>query len=313
MSAATRTADPNGAAPARAVTGAIAPDTPSPVVVIDLDRAARRFRELREALPWVDVRYEATALAHPRLLATLAAEGAAFTVAGDAGLDAVRHVDVDLARVLHAVPGAHRLQRRRAWEAGVRLFAVEEASHLDSFLGAPSGTAVLLRLAPEDAVPAARRAHTLGVRVAGLSLRLPAGAPAARVAAELRQASAAYAAIAEHTGHRPGLLDLGEILTSRTSVRGTELAELARSVRSLVAPATFGTVVTATLGRAVVDGCITLVTDSDERYADPVTACHHIDAGAEVVVVRARPQDPLPLRLLRRRPARARTTWSPVG
>ena len=192
----------------------------------------------------------------------------------------------------------------------MRLFAVDDVHALDSFVGAPAGTAILLRLAPEPALWAASRAESLGIRVAGLSLRLPAGAPAARIAAELRTASAVYTAIAAATGSRPRMLDLGEILATRASVRAAEVAELARSVRSLVAPATFGTIVTASLGRAVVVDCITIVSGADERYADPVTACGYIDAGAEVVIVRARTRTPS---RPPRRPARARTTWSPAG
>lgn len=318
MSTATRAADPTGAAGPGGTTadrpgpepGAAAGGAPSPVVVIDLDRAARRFRELRQALPWVDARYEVTALAHPRLLAGFAADGSGFSVASGAGLEALLRVDADPRRVLHAATGAPWHERRRAWEAGVRLFVVDDIHALDVFVGAPAGTAVLLRLAPEHAVRAARHAQSLGVRVAGLSLRLPAGAPAARIAADLREASAAYTAIATATGHRPGMLDLGEILVTRASVRPADVAELARSVRSLVAPATFGTVVTASLGRAVVADCITIVSGSDERYADPATASGYIDDGAEVVIVRARTRTPS---RASRRPARARTTWSPVG
>lgn len=306
MSTAMRTADPTGADdPTVAASGAVAGGAPAPVVVIDLDRAARRFRDLRAALPWVDARYEVTALAHPRLLAGFAADGAGFSVASDAGLDALRHVDADPRRVLHAVPGASGQERRRAWDAGVRLFVIDETHALDAFVGAPPETAVLLRLAPEPAVWAARRAHSLGIRVAGLSLRLPAGAPAARVASALREASATYTAMAAVTGRRPEMLDLGEILASRASVRAADVAELARSVRSLVAPATYGTIVTASLGRAVVSDCISIVSGADERYADPATASGYIDAGAEVVIVRTRTPS--------RRPTRARTTWSPAG
>lgn len=301
MPTATRTASLTG----------IAVPAESPVVVIDLDRAARRFRDLRDALPWVDARYEVTALAHPRLLAGFAADGAGFSAVSDAGLEALRRVDTDPRRVLHAVPGARREEFRRGWDAGVRLFAVDDFHALDAFVGAPPGAAVLLRLPQEAAVRAAHRAQSLGIRVAGLSLRLPAGAPAARIAAALREVSAVYAAIATATGERPGMLDLGEILATRTGVRAAEVGELARSVRSLVAPATFGTVVTASLGRAVVADCITIVRGADERYADPATACRYIDAGAEVVIVRSR--TPTSSRPRTRRPARARTTWSPAG
>ncbi|SEA58085.1 hypothetical protein [Leifsonia sp. 21MFCrub1.1] len=350
MSTATRTADPTGAAAVLtdAATGAVAVDgRPSgrgrrggpelPVVVIDLARAARRFRDLREAFPWVDVHYDVSALAHPALLGTISAEGAGFTITHEAALPALRRVDADLGRVLHAAPGARWLQRRSAWAAGVRLFVVDDPYDLDTFVSAPAGTAVLLRVDPDIAVPVARHASALGVQVAGLSLPVAAATGASDLVALLQRAVRASSDVAAATGRRLELLDLGDTFSDGTAIRPAEWPALARTVRSLVAPATSRTTVLATAGRALVSDCITVSAGGGEQYADGATASACIDAGCEVVVLREGMRDGLLSRLplfrtaparegatMRRtphargghrtlRPSRARSTWSPAG
>lgn len=351
MSTATRTADPTGPAAVRtdAATGAGAVDgrhsgrgrrggDELPVVVMDLSRAARRFRDLREAFPWVDVHYDVSALAHPALLGTIAAEGAGFTVTHDAALPALRRADADLGRVLHAVRGARWVQRRAAWDAGVRLFVVDDPYDLDAFVSAPAGTAVLLRVDPDIAVAVARHASTLGVRVAGLSLPVAPETAASDLVALLQRAVRASAEVSAATGHRLELLDLGDTFSDGTAIRPAEWPSLARTIRSLVAPATSRTTVLATAGRALVADCVTVSTDAVTRFADGPTASTYIDAGCEVVVLRDGMRDGLWSRLplfrtalareapsVRRtprvragghrtlRPSRARSTWSPAG
>ncbi|MDR6613977.1 hypothetical protein [Leifsonia sp. 1010] len=351
MSTATRTADPTGAAAARtdAATGAGAVDgrhsgrgrrgaDELPVVVIDLTRAARRFRDLRAAFPWVDVHYDVSALAHPALLATISAEGAGFTVTHDAALPALRRVDADLGRVLHATPGARWLQRRSAWEAGVRRFVVDDPDDLDTFVSAPAGTEVLLRVDPAIAVAVARYASTFGVRVAGLSLPVAPDTAATDLVALLQRAVRASAEVSAATGRRLELLDLGDTFSDGTAIRPAEWPALARTIRSLVAPATSRTTVVATAGRALVADCITVSAGAAARFADGPTASAYIDAGCEVVVLRDGMRDGLLSRLplfrtaltreapsVRRtphartgghrtlRPSRARSTWSPAG
>ncbi|MGO4592968.1 hypothetical protein AB4Z18_04005 [Leifsonia sp. 2TAF2] len=322
MSTVTRTADPTGAAVVpTAATGAVAVDGPSlglPVVLFDLPRAAQRLCELREALPWMDVRFDVSALAHPELLRAIAAEGAGFTVSHPAAVPALRRAGIDLGRALYAVSGAHWQDRRSAWEAGVRLFAVDEPYEVDAFVAAPAGTSVLLRMPTDAAVASTRRAVSLGVPVAGLSL--DACGPS-RLAADLRSAVGtlgSLAALAAEAGGRVQTLDLGDVFGRRPATRSADWAELGRTVRSLVAPAISRTTVLATAGRTLVADCITVVAGQSERYADPASASAYIDAGAEVVVLRdgltARTRitrtSPARHRIL---PSRARTTWSPAG
>ncbi|MGN7798000.1 hypothetical protein [Leifsonia sp. 22587] len=322
MSIATRTARPNGATRTRVTAGAVAMDPalprrdgrrdgphdaprPLPVVVIDLPRVAHRFRELRAALPWMDVRFDACALAHPALLASLAADGAGFVATHESALPVLQRTGVDPARVLHADRWARGSRRRDAWEAGVRLFVIDDARDLDDFAGAPAGVAVLLRLHPLLVDEAESRAHALGVRVAGLSLRLPGDASSAHLLDTVDAAMAARARIARSTGRRLGILDLGPALDGPPTAYPHRLAALGRSIRSLVAPATSQITVLASAGRGVAADAITLVTGTAERYADPATASALIDAGAEVVVLRARRRIP--------RPAKARSTWTSAG
>lgn len=353
MSTASRTADPTGAAhlPRRAATGAVAVGAgfarpaAACVVVIDVPRAAARFRELREALPWVDVAFDVSALAHPALLETIAAGGSGFTVSHRAALPALARSGADLGRVLYAVPGARWPERQEAWAAGVRRFVVDEVHELDAFVAAPATTEVLLRMEPDAAVHASRHAAALGVRVSGMSV--PAGArteaaataAAAALGPEVQRAVRTSAAISAELGRHLDLLDLGDAFTGRAATRPADWADLGRTVRSLVAPATSRTTVLATAGHALVADCITVTAGLDERYADSATASAYIDAGADVVVLRESARDGLLSRLplfrgthTRRapiagagsaythqarhrilRPARARSTWSPAG
>jgi diaminopimelate decarboxylase len=321
MSTASRTADPTGAArPMSAATGAVAVDHPlagrtearrsgAPLVVLDLPRVVQRFRELRAALPWADVRYDVSALAHPALLRSIAADGAGFAVSHDAALRALTRCGADPGRVLSAASGARA--RRAAWDAGVRHFIVEDWRGLDGFAAAPYGTGVLLRLDPEGAVPAAWHASGLGVHVAGLSLTVGSDATVSDVVTAVQDAVEAGAAIAAATGRRIGMLDLGGAFAGRLGATPALRDALARSIRSIVAPATSRTAIVVSAGDAVAADSITVVEGATQRYVDAATASAYIDAGAEVRVLHDGTDRAGRHRILR--PSRARSTWSPAG
>lgn len=300
MPAATRTAFPNGAA--RTAAEAVAADLDDlPLVVLDLDRARRRYTALREAFPWVDVLYDVSALAHPRLLAALAGAGGGFAVTHDEALPALLAAGVGGRRILHATPVAHPHESRAAYDAGVRHFVVDGSRAVEGFAGAPDDLRVLLRLrpglaprpahralggmTPEAAVTAAVAARGLGVRIAGLSLTLPEDGSPAEYVAEIVRSVGVAADIEAATGFRLRILDLGGGFPGRGGERPAERAELARAIRGIVAPATSGVTVTAAAGRAVTAGCVAVVTDETRREVDLATAGELIDAGAEVVVL----------------------------
>lgn len=300
MPAATRTAFPNGAARTAAEAVAAGLDD-LPLVVLDLDRARRRYTALREAFPWVDVLYDVSALAHPRLLAALADADGGFAVTHDQALPALLAAGVGGRRILHATPVAHPHESRAAYDAGVRHFVVDGSRAVEGFAGAPGDLRVLLRLrprlaprpahralcgmTPEEAVSAAVAARGLGVRISGLSLTLPEDGSPAEYVAEIVRSVGVAADIEAAAGVRPRILDLGCGFPGRSGDRPAERAELARAIRGIVAPATSGVTVTAAAGHAVTAGCVAVVTDQARSDVDLATAGELIDAGAEVVVI----------------------------
>jgi len=336
MSTATRTADPTGAAPA---SGAVAVDDRPRLVVLDLARASRRFRELREAFPWVDLYYDVSALCHPALLDAVAAAGGGFEASHPAALTALARRGADPARVLCTAVLPSPEDARSAYRAGVRRFVVDGPDGLDRLAGLPADAQVLVRLRPalaprpahrasrgilvSEAPAVARLAVSRGVRFGGFSLHLPADATPTEYVSEIARAAGAAADVEAATGRRPELLDLGEGFPGAATLPGQQ-AELARAIRALVAPVTSGTTILVSVGRAVTAGCITLVGDGIDRDADPALASECIDAGAEVLVLREADRPGLLSRLpLFRtsttsrhrtvRPALARRTWTPAG
>lgn len=310
MSTATRTAYPNGAA--RTGPGADAVDVDRlhvdglhvdrlPLVVIDLERARRQYRALCEAFPWVDVHYDVSALAHPALLAAVADADGGFEVTHDRALPALLLAGTGARHVLHATPVAHPHEARAAYDAGVRRFVVDSPRALDVFAGAPDDLRVILKLQPALAprpahraargmnpvgvTAAARSAHGLGIRIAGLSLTLPHDGSPAEYVTEIVRAIGVTADVEAATGRRLRLLDLGDGFPGRSDSRPAESAELARAIRGIIAPATSGMTVTASAGHAVTAGCLTIVDGEVRHDADPATASEYIDAGADVVVL----------------------------
>lgn len=300
MPTATRTADPKGAADQASEAVAVGVHD-LPLVVIDLDRARRRYRALRDDFPWVDVHYDVSALAHPALLAAIAELGGGFEVTHDRALPALLLAGSSGRHVLHATPVPHPHEARAAYDAGVRRFVIDGHRALEVFAGAPEDLQVILKLepaliprpahraspgmTPAAIVGAARAAHGLGARIAGLSLTLPQDAGPADYVAEIVRAIGIGADVEAATGQRLRLLDLGDGFPGRTDGRPSERAELARAIRGIIAPATSRITVTASAGRSVTAGCLTIVAGDVRRDVDPAVASACIDAGAEVVVL----------------------------
>jgi diaminopimelate decarboxylase len=302
MPTATRTADSIGAADLASEAVAVGVHD-LPLVIIDLERARRHYRALRDDFPWVDVHYDVSALAHPALLAAIADAGGGFEVTHDQALPALLLAGSAGHHVLHATPVAHPHEVRAAYDAGVRRFVVDGARALEVFAGAPDDLQVVLKLQPALAprpahraaggmsstsiVAAARAAHGLGMHVAGLSLTLPDESSPAEYVSEIVRAIGVAADVDATTGQRLRLLDLGDGFPGRADARPQERAELARAIRGIVAPATSRVDVTASAGHAVTAGCLTVVAGAVRRDVEPAVASACIDAGAEVVVLDA--------------------------
>ncbi|WP_348788626.1 hypothetical protein [Leifsonia sp. NPDC080035] len=280
-----------------------------PLVVIDLERARRQYRRLRDAFPWVDVHYDVSALAHPDLIATVAERDGGFEVTHEQALPALLRVGADPRRLMLAAPSTHPASTRAAYDLGVRRFVVGGMRDLAVLAQLPANRGALrplLRLRPsgatrpahrapggvshEEVLDIARAALNAGLPIAGLSLTVPAEASPAAYVTEIVHAMGVAADIEAATGSRLPLLDLGEGFPGRAASRPAERAELARAIRGIVAPATSGIIVTASAGRAVTAGCLLILGGTVERDVEPSVASACIDAGAEVVVLRDEPR-----------------------
>ncbi|MEO7018039.1 MAG: hypothetical protein ABI130_12670 [Leifsonia sp.] len=278
-----------------------------PLVVLDIGRAARQYRSLREAFPAVDVSFDVSALAHPALISAIDAEGGSFAVAHDGVLSALTTAGADLSKVLHATSVTHPHEVLAAYNAGVRRFVVDGARDLEKFAGHPADLRLIVRLRPElspqlgpraahllprgvrpeDAPALVGFGASLGVRVAGFSLRLPEVATPQQYVAAIARTIGLMADIETATRIRFDTLDLGDNFPGRAARRATDRSELDKAIRAIVAPGTSHVNVTATAGRAVTNGCITIVAGTIERDVDPLLASECIDDGASVAVVGA--------------------------
>ncbi|MGN6427695.1 MAG: hypothetical protein ACTHMF_12820 [Leifsonia sp.] len=327
MPTATRTAGPTGAVRtdagavavgseprgdrerAIASIAAIAAGRELPLVVIDLERARRQYRALRDAFGWVDIHYDVSALAHPALIAAVADGDGGFEVTHEQALAALLRTGADPRRLLLASPAEHADAARAGFDLGVRRYLVDgmrDLAALAPLQAADGRPRPLLRLQPGnadrgaraaargvrpgEAVRIARDAMRAGLPIAGLSLTVPPAATPADYVREIVHAMGVAADIEDTTGRRLPMLDLGEGFPGRAATRPAERDELARAIRGIVAPATSGIAITASAGRAVTAGCLLVLGGTVERDVDPAVASACIDAGAEVVVLREQPR-----------------------
>ncbi|MFF1634405.1 hypothetical protein [Leifsonia sp. NPDC058248] len=271
-----------------------------PLVVLDIARAARQYRSLCEAFPTVDVHYDVSALAHPALIEAVAADDGFFEVSHDSALAALTAAHADQTRVLHATTVTHPHEVLAAYNAGVRRFVVDGESDVEKFVGYPADLRLLVRLRPaapahahalprgvraEDALRLFHDAESLGVRIAGFSSSPAADASASDYVAQLARTVALMADIEAATRTRFDVVDLGDDFPGRAGGTPGERAELARAIRALIAPATSRVAITASAGRAVTTGCITVIGGTVEHDVDPLIASDCIDDGADVAVV----------------------------
>lgn len=79
----------------------------TPLLVLDPDRVAARYRLLAEHLRGVRLHYAVKALPHPAVLMTVAAWGGGFDVAAKAEVDLLRTLRMPMDRCVHKIGRAH--------------------------------------------------------------------------------------------------------------------------------------------------------------------------------------------------------------
>lgn len=119
---------------------------PTPVLAIDLDVVAARYDELTAALPDARVFYAMKANPHPAVVGLLASLGCGVDVASTNEVDQAIELGVAPANLSYGNTVRRPAEIRHAADAGVTIFAVDDASELDKLVAHAPGSTVLARL-----------------------------------------------------------------------------------------------------------------------------------------------------------------------
>jgi ornithine decarboxylase len=122
----------------------------TPCLVLDIDRVAEKFRALREALPLATIYYAVKANPAPQVLGRLATLGSSFDAAGAEEIDAclaagARPEAISFGNTIKKVSAI-----RRAFAAGVRMFAFDSAEELAKLAQHAPGSRVYCRIMVEN-------------------------------------------------------------------------------------------------------------------------------------------------------------------
>jgi len=161
----------------------------TPLLVLDPDRVAARYRLLAKHLRGFRLHYAVKALPHPAVLMTVAAWGGGFDVATNAEVDLLRTMRLPMDRCVHTHPIKKPADIEHAYRAGVRTFVVENAVEAQKFTAMPADIEVLVRLgfpnpaaksdlstkfgvSPREADLIVKHVVAAGVRFAGFSFHV---------------------------------------------------------------------------------------------------------------------------------------------
>ncbi|MEY2625370.1 MAG: type III PLP-dependent enzyme [Gammaproteobacteria bacterium] len=166
----------------------------SPLLIVDCERVRRQYRELRRALPGVDLHYALKPLPHPAVVRAVLEEGGFLDLATTGEVELVARMGVDLDLCIHTHPIKRDSDIRDALKRGVKVFVADNPDELRKFVPYAQTAEVLLRVSfrspgavsdlsrkfgcdPESLLALARRARDLGVKVRGLSFHVGSQAP----------------------------------------------------------------------------------------------------------------------------------------
>jgi ornithine decarboxylase len=250
----------------------------TPLLVLQPERAAARYRALRSALPFVRFHYAIKALDHCAVLRAVHGAGGFFEVASRSELDSVQTVESDLSTCLYTHPIKRASDIDDAYRRGVRTFVVDNAREIEKFIGRPDDIQLLLRLSfrnpeakvdlsakfgaePADAVDLVAYAIENGVRVNGLSFHVGSQTNSTRpYRTAISRCLRLIDQIRLGLDHELEILDIGGgfPVAYRDGVCNAD--DIIESIRTLLAPHAHRLTVLAEPGRYVVASCMTLIT-----------------------------------------------------
>jgi ornithine decarboxylase len=166
----------------------------SPLLIIDCARVRSQYRRLRAALPGVDLHYALKPLPHTAVVRAIVELGGWLDLATTGEVQLARSLGVDPKRCIQTHPIKRERDINNALEYGVRTFVADNPDEVRKFKPHGERAALLLRVSfrspgavcdlsrkfgcdPEDAIPLARLAASLGIDVQGFSFHVGSQAP----------------------------------------------------------------------------------------------------------------------------------------
>jgi len=161
----------------------------SPLLILDCARARAQYRQLRKALPGVDLHYALKPLPHAAIVQALLEEGGWLDLATSGELQLAQRLGVDPGRCIHTHPIKRDCDIRNALAYGVRTFVADNPDELRKFRPYAQRAELLLRISfrspgavcdlsrkfgcdPEHALALARQAAGMGLEVRGFSFHV---------------------------------------------------------------------------------------------------------------------------------------------
>ncbi len=118
----------------------------SPLLVLDAGKVRGQYRELRRALPGVELYYAVKSLPHPAILRLLADLGAGFDMASSGEIELIRELRLSARRTIHTHPIKRDGDIRDGLRYGCTTFVVDNTDELLKFLPYKHRVGILIRL-----------------------------------------------------------------------------------------------------------------------------------------------------------------------
>ena len=161
----------------------------SPLLIIDCERVRTQYRNLRKALPGVDLHYALKPLPHSAVVQAVLELGGWLDLATTGEAQLAAHLQVPPERCIHTHPIKRDVDIRNALEYGVRTFVCDNPDEVRKFKPYANRVQLLLRVSfrspgavcdlsrkfgcdAEDAIALARLAAELGIDVQGFSFHV---------------------------------------------------------------------------------------------------------------------------------------------
>ena len=225
----------------------------SPLLIVDCARVRTQYRNLRKALPGVDLHYALKPLPHAAVVQAIVDEGGWLDLATTGEVQLAASLDVDAARCIHTHPIKRERDIRNALEYGITIFVADNPDEVRKFRAYAGRASLLLRVSfrspgavcdlsrkfgcdPEQAFALARLTAGLGIGLLGFSFHV--GSQAADAAKHVEAIEACAALLATARRERLGAcntLDIGGGFPIDYGERATGISRYCAPIRRALA------------------------------------------------------------------------------